>query len=148
MSLVLLDIDHFKAINDRFGHAVGDDVIRRLGALLAESVRQEDVACRIGGEEFALLMPAMPRDVALARAETLRECFAALRFDTDDAPMGATLSAGVAAFPDDGDAPDALVREADRALYAAKRAGRNAVFPAGAPPAESGAQVADRGLVA
>lgn len=136
MSLVLLDIDHFKSINDRFGHATGDDVIRRLGALLGESVRQEDVACRIGGEEFALLMPAMARDVALQRADTLRERFAGLRFDTEDGPMGCTLSAGVATFPADADTPDALMREADRALYAAKRAGRNAVMVCGAPRAD------------
>lgn len=132
MSLVLLDIDHFKSINDRYGHATGDDVIRRLGALLGESVRQEDVACRIGGEEFALLMPAMPRDVALQRAEALRAGFAALCFDTEDGPMTCTLSAGVATFPADADTPDALMREADRALYAAKRAGRNAVMTCGA----------------
>ncbi|MEN9317391.1 MAG: hypothetical protein RIS35_3784 [Pseudomonadota bacterium] len=131
MSLVLLDIDHFKSINDRFGHATGDEVIRRLGALLRETVRQEDFACRIGGEEFALLMPTMPGDVALKRAEAFRERFAALRVDTDGGPIGITLSAGVATFPADGDSPDTLMREADRALYAAKRAGRNAVVAAG-----------------
>lgn len=132
MSLVLLDIDHFKSVNDRFGHATGDEVIRRLGALLRESVRQEDVACRIGGEEFALLMPAMPLDVAMQRAEALRERFAALRIETEHGPTGTTLSAGVATFPTDGDTPDTLMREADRALYAAKRAGRDAVKGAGA----------------
>lgn len=130
MSLVLLDIDHFKAINDRFGHAMGDDVIRRLGALLAESVRQEDVACRIGGEEFALLMPAMPRDAAIQRADAVRARFARLRFEAETGPITATLSAGIATFPTDGDSPDALMREADRALYAAKHAGRNAVVTA------------------
>lgn len=132
MSLVLLDIDLFKSINDRFGHATGDDVIRRLGALLGESIRQEDVACRIGGEEFALLMPAMPLDAAMQRAEALRERFSRLRFDTEAGPLGCTLSAGVAVFPVDGDTPDTLMREADRALYAAKRTGRNAVQGAGA----------------
>jgi diguanylate cyclase (GGDEF)-like protein len=128
MAVVMLDIDHFKAINDTHGHQAGDEVLRRLSALLVAQSRQEDVPCRIGGEEFLLLLPGMAAPQAMERAERIRQAFAT----SDDAaatPLApqTTVSIGVALFPDHGSTMDALMHSADTALYAVKRAGRNGV---------------------
>ena len=119
--LLMLDIDHFKAVNDTHGHPAGDFVLRAIADLLQESVRGEDAVGRIGGEEFALLLPGVHQDEALRRAETIRAAIA-----SSDAGM--TVSIGVAGFvPDVQVEPDTLLRRADAALYAAKRGGRNQV---------------------
>jgi diguanylate cyclase (GGDEF)-like protein len=121
-SLLLLDIDHFKALNDRHGHQVGDQVLRLVGATLTAASREFDTAARYGGEEFAVLLPATSRDEAAEVADRLRTAIAAM-------PSGleVTVSAGVATFPLDAADPDGLVAAADRALYTAKRGGRNRV---------------------
>lgn len=138
LALMMIDIDHFKSINDRYGHQGGDEVLKALGQLLNETVRGSDVACRFGGEEFLLLLPDMPRDCAMDRAEQWRRAFAALRVESSGSPIRATLSIGVAVCPRDGTSMDDLVRAADLALYAAKAGGRDRVVMAGAVDAWAG----------
>ncbi|MFV3384622.1 GGDEF domain-containing protein [Pseudomonas sp. NY15364] len=128
LSLVFLDIDHFKQINDRFGHEVGDRTLIHFATVLAQRLRINDLFCRLGGEEFAVLLPGSAAEQARDIAESLRERLAAepLRFDDIALPM--TLSAGVASFRADGQSLDELMLAADRRTYAAKRAGRNRVI--------------------
>lgn len=121
LALVLLDIDRFKSVNDVYGHQAGDEVLRTVAALLAEDARTTDIAARLGGEEFALLLSDTGDDGALAVAERLRIAIAGTRVP---GPGRVTASFGVASLGLDGD-PDELVRAADRALYAAKGAGRD-----------------------
>ncbi len=129
VSAVMLDIDHFKRFNDRFGHEAGDLVLRELAGALGRFARASDVASRYGGEEFLVLLPECPFDAALCKAEQLREEVAKLELRYDDRPLGpVTVSIGVAAFPDHAQEAEALLRCADEALYDAKAAGRNRVL--------------------
>src|SRR5581483_3312859 len=120
LSLVLVDVDHFKSINDRFGHPAGDDVLRHVGAALATHAREVDLAARYGGEEFCVLLPSCPPADAMSVAGRLREAIAAY-----PGPVRVTASAGVATLPLDGRDAESLVAAADRALYRAKAAGRD-----------------------
>ncbi|RYV49817.1 histidine kinase N-terminal 7TM domain-containing diguanylate cyclase [Pengzhenrongella frigida] len=129
ISAVMLDIDHFKRVNDRYGHAVGDQVLIRVAAELTRGVRAEDTVARFGGEEFVLLLHGVSADAAADRAELLRARCARLRVPTGDGPVGITISAGIAQWPDGG-GPDELLRLADGALYEAKAAGRDVVVRA------------------
>lgn len=126
LSLVMLDLDHFKRYNDTFGHEAGDLLLRELGKLLQAGLRQSDIACRYGGEEFLLVFP----DCSLAdtgkRVEEIRALVKGLELRHDDRPLGPiTVSAGVAAAPEHGATARDLIRSADDALYAAKQAGRD-----------------------
>lgn len=141
VSLVMADIDNFKPLNDTFLHDAGDRVLQALSDLLRTQSRQEDIACRYGGEEFVVVMPGAPLDVALQRAERWRQSFSELEFraseevETDlsskvlhgklPGTFRVTISLGVATFPEHGVSGDSLLRAADRALYNAKEAGRN-----------------------
>ena len=128
--LFLADLDHFKSVNDRFGHDVGDAVLREFSRRLETSIRASDLACRVGGEEFAVLMPNADIRMAIASAERVREAISTRPVVLPDGQsLSVTLSAGVAVFPDDADSPGALLRRADEALYRAKHAGRNRVEP-------------------
>jgi diguanylate cyclase (GGDEF)-like protein len=127
LALLMIDVDHFKHINDTYGHQAGDEVLSRLGATLAGMARAEDVACRYGGEEFVLLMPTMPLESAQERAEELRTAFGTLVVPFGDFRLQATLSIGVAVYPGHGTSAEELVKHADRALYRAKHGGRNRV---------------------
>ncbi|MCW7753994.1 GGDEF domain-containing protein [Desulfobotulus sp. H1] len=128
LSLLLLDADHFKKVNDTHGHDVGDRVLIHLARLLKEDVRAEDVACRIGGEEFLLIMPGLCPEAAMKRAEAIRRKVAASVTYTDDGEgISLTVSLGLAVYPEDGKSPEVLIQAADRGLYAAKSAGRNRV---------------------
>ncbi|MBA3538341.1 MAG: diguanylate cyclase [Deltaproteobacteria bacterium] len=128
LSLLMLDVDHFKQFNDTFGHPAGDEVLRQLARVLADTRRANDVVARYGGEEFAVILVDTPKFTGAKVAERVRERIAAHDF-SDAAPRASKLSVsiGIATFPDDGADAEGLVRSADTALYAAKRAGRNRV---------------------
>jgi diguanylate cyclase (GGDEF)-like protein len=129
LSVILLDIDRFKHFNDTFGHEAGDTVLASLGALLRGASRAGDVACRYGGEEFVLILPAASLADAQRRAEEIREAIRGLRVTHNGRPLEAVrCSMGVAAFPEHGEVGGALLRAADAALYRAKREGRDQVI--------------------
>jgi two-component system cell cycle response regulator len=128
LSLLFADIDNFKSINDTHGHDVGDRVLRELAARLRRNTRNIDLACRVGGEEFIIVMPDIGLERATQVGERLRACIAAEPFQPNSGTrLQVTTSVGVAALDGPHDSPDALLRRADQALYAAKRAGRNRV---------------------
>lgn len=127
LALMMIDIDHFKSINDRYGHLGGDEVLKALAAILINSVRGTDIACRFGGEEFLLLLPNMGAQGATDRAEQWRAAFEAMTVESNGDQIKATLSIGVALHPRDGNVIEALTRAADSALYRAKAEGRNRV---------------------
>lgn len=125
VSFIMVDIDHFKQINDRYGHPVGDQVIKSLARLLQQQLRRTDYIGRYGGEEFAVIMPRTSADDAYERMEVLRQGFAALMHHHEGKGFSATFSCGIAdSF---GGAAEALSQAADQALYAAKHGGRNQV---------------------
>jgi two-component system, cell cycle response regulator len=130
LSLLMLDVDHFKQFNDTHGHPAGDEVLRQLARVLNDARRANDVVARYGGEEFAVILVDTAKFTAAKVAERVRERIAAHDF-TDAAPQSRatpiSVSIGVATFPEDGGDAEGLVRAADTALYAAKRAGRNRV---------------------
>lgn len=128
LSVVAVDADHFKSFNDRFGHDAGDLVLKRLGALMSGTVRTSDIACRLGGEEFLLVLPGADTEAAVARAEELRQRVAALDLEYHGQALGnITVSLGVATLPGHATNGEELLRQADSALYQAKRQGRNRV---------------------
>ncbi len=127
LSVVMIDIDHFKRINDTHGHPAGDAVLQALAQLLQRHARPGDMACRHGGEEFVLLLDGTPAAAARERAEALRRAFETLVVEVDGAALSATLSCGVASFPEHARHPQRLMASADQALYAAKTQGRNRV---------------------
>jgi diguanylate cyclase (GGDEF)-like protein len=132
ISIIMADIDHFKRVNDTFGHGVGDYVLQQLSQLLISSFRLEDIVCRYGGEEFIIVMPATTAETAYIRTENLRRTLDETVMDISGQKVQITLSAGVAVYPDDGSTVDEVIKVADRALYQAKSAGRNRVI-AGPP---------------
>ncbi|MGJ4946986.1 diguanylate cyclase [Bradyrhizobium sp. HKCCYLS20291] len=125
VSVLIFDIDHFKSINDRFGHAEGDDVLKVFANVVVDNLRLTDLSGRIGGEEFAALLPCA-MDEAMVAAERVRQAFAASGVVCEDKPVDTTVSIGVAGGPA-GIELDVLLAAADTALYKAKRSGRNRV---------------------
>lgn len=134
LALVFLDIDHFKLINDRFGHEGGDRALQHFADVLQQRLRQSDFLCRLGGEEFAVLLPGSTPAEALEVAESLRERLASTPLEIDGKPLQMTLSAGLAHFGADGLILSTLMLAADKRTYAAKRAGRNRVIARDEPP--------------
>ena len=131
IGVILLDLDHFKRLNDTHGHDAGDHVLSRTGELLRQATRGSDIACRFGGEEFAVILPGATLDVARQRAEAIRCAFEAMEFDFHGQKVGPlTLSAGIAALPPGSRDWALALQQADRALYTAKQAGRNRVLAA------------------
>jgi diguanylate cyclase (GGDEF)-like protein len=127
-ALVMADLDHFKRINDRFGHDAGDLVLTEFAQAVQAQIRKGDVACRYGGEEFIVLVRGADVEAAAARAESIRQAIASLSLSWNGTSIGpVTVSLGVAAYAEHADNPRALVALADGALYAAKRNGRNRV---------------------
>lgn len=127
LSLLIIDIDYFKKFNDNFGHRVGDEVLRRVACLLAESTRNIDFAARYGGEEFVLILPETAIEGAVLTAERIREVIARRKMNVDGKDLSVTVSIGVASFPEDADYREMLIERADNALYSAKKSGRNKV---------------------
>ncbi len=131
LSLLLFDLDHFKAVNDTAGHLAGDYALVALSELVAQTMRQEDVLARYGGEEFVILCRGVDRAGAVVFAERVRKLVAAHNFVYEGQRLTITISVGVSSVPPDGmDGAAELVQAADEALYAAKRAGRNRVHEA------------------
>ncbi len=135
LAVVMADIDDFKAINDNFGHSTGDAVLRGMGEAFRRQIREVDIACRVGGEEFGIIMPETDADGALQAADRIRRAVA-------DHPMPGvgqvTISLGVSVFPHDAQTSKDIVEAADRALYSAKRSGKNCTKLAGGAPSFSG----------
>ena len=136
VSLILTDIDHFKSVNDTYGHPVGDVVLKRISAIIAESARRTDIAARYGGEEFAVLMEETGSRGALQIAERIRQSVEAEVFRCEHGTFRCTLSLGIATFPADGPNKAKITECADQALYKAKSSGRNQTVMSGAPRAK------------
>jgi diguanylate cyclase (GGDEF)-like protein/PAS domain S-box-containing protein len=130
VSVVMLDLDHFKVFNDTYGHDVGDMMLKQLGKLLTSQVRAGDIACRFGGEEFVVVMPKASLSVARQRANDWRQRFESQILIFEGDVLNATLSAGVSVYPMHGTTSEEIIRKADQAMYAAKAAGRNMVITA------------------
>jgi diguanylate cyclase (GGDEF)-like protein len=129
LSVAMLDIDHFKQVNDNYGHPVGDQIIRSLSWLLKQRLRKQDILCRYGGEEFLIGLPNTGMEQAFTIVDGIRQDFAQIRHPHRDTCFCTSASAGIAAFPN-FQTSDALIKAADDALYAAKRGGRNCVHRA------------------
>jgi diguanylate cyclase (GGDEF)-like protein len=127
---ISLDLDHFKRLNDTFGHKAGDDALVALATVLARSLRPGEVAVRMGGEEFLVLMPHSDIEEARARAEAWRAVIRAQPVATSQGAAEITFSAGISAYPDTAASFEQMLQQADKAVYAAKRAGRNRVVVA------------------
>jgi diguanylate cyclase (GGDEF)-like protein len=128
VGIVMLDIDHFKRFNDTYGHPAGDVLLRELGRMLRIHIREADIACRYGGEEFTLILPEATLAVTEHRAEHIREAIKRIRVEVDGRTLPpVTVSAGVAVYPDHGLTGEDLLRAGDEALYRAKREGRDRV---------------------
>ena len=124
-ALVMIDLDQFKALNDRFGHQAGDQILRRCGRLFDAEKRSGDMVARYGGEEFAAILPHVDAQAALVWAERARARLALERVDWNGAALSITASFGVAAAPTHARTPADLIEAADSALFEAKRQGRN-----------------------
>lgn len=124
LSVVMADLDQFKNINDTYGHDAGDRVLEAIGKFLQQNIRDVDVAARYGGEEFVLMIPEAAKDAAHSLSERLRKNLSEMKFDNLP-PI--TISLGIATYPFDGENAEDLIKKADAAMYAAKRAGRNRV---------------------
>jgi diguanylate cyclase (GGDEF)-like protein len=131
VGVIMLDVDHFKQFNDKFGHDAGDTVLQEVGKFLQKYTRQSDIACRYGGEEFILILPEASIDVLKERAEQLRTGIKALNVCHGDQVLGrVTISLGIASFPEQGLTGEAVIKAADTALYRAKAQGRDRVVSA------------------
>jgi two-component system cell cycle response regulator len=131
LSLIILDVDYFKNFNDTLGHPAGDELLKHLARVLKDTVRDNDIVCRYGGEEFAIILPAVEKDGALILAERLRGRVEKEKFAGEEVqPKGKlTISVGLATMPQDAANKEELIRHADSALYAGKNSGRNRVVP-------------------
>jgi diguanylate cyclase (GGDEF)-like protein len=129
LGVIMMDIDHFKHFNDTYGHAVGDLLLKELGAFAQKSLRQSDIACRYGGEEFLLILPEANLETTSERARQICLGVSQLHFQNQSlAEASVTLSLGVSAYPVHGLTSEALIHAADSALYQAKNEGRNRVI--------------------
>lgn len=131
LGIIMADIDHFKVFNDRFGHAAGDQVIKIVSGCLRDHVRGNDIVCRFGGEEFLVVLQDATLADAANRAEHIREAVSSLVLEFEGSSLGCvTMSFGVSEFPIHGERPEQFIKEADMALYRAKKEGRNRVLTA------------------
>lgn len=126
--VIMLDIDHFKKVNDTYGHEAGDVILKALARILSSRNRRGDFVCRFGGEEFVIVMPNMEMDTAFRRAEELRAALNSLSVPYGGFKLTITISMGIASYPANGEDRESVLRAADRAMYAAKRAGRDHIL--------------------
>jgi diguanylate cyclase (GGDEF)-like protein/PAS domain S-box-containing protein len=126
--VIMVDIDHFKQVNDTYGHEAGDLVLKAIARTLSEHSRRGDFACRYGGEEFLVVLPNISLETACERAQDLRTSLTLLRVPYEYHSLSVTISMGVACFPENGQTRHALLRAADQAMYAAKEAGRDHIL--------------------
>jgi diguanylate cyclase (GGDEF)-like protein len=136
LAVIMMDIDHFKQINDTYGHPGGDEVLKSLGAVIRQGAREGDIACRYGGEEFVIVLPHMGIEAALVRAEKWRMELEATQVRHGDFNIRFAISAGVSGYPYHATSHENLIECADLALYIAKKGGRNQVI-CFEPPVES-----------
>ena len=128
LGLIMLDVDEFKSFNDTCGHAAGDEILQKLGSLLLEHIRGDDIACRYGGDEFIMVLPDASREVTRQRADLIRQNVRHLHIQFEEQTLDAvTISLGVAVYPQDGSSSGAILKAVDDALYRAKREGRDRV---------------------
>lgn len=130
--VAVVDVDHFKSVNDELGHEAGDRVLTQVAAALAAQVREEDIVCRYGGEEFVVVLPGTTLDVARDRADRWRDELRSMALPEGLGGRTITISVGLSSFPTDATTGEGLVRAADEAMYAAKRLGRDRVEQANA----------------
>ncbi len=133
-SLLLIDVDHFKRINDRYGHLTGDQILRQVGDIIRKNLREIDFAGRYGGEEFAVILPDTDLDGANFAAERIRAAAGKKPIEAYDIVTNVSLSIGISTFPENGQTVEELVDKADWALYCAKKQGRNRICPFGFSP--------------
>jgi diguanylate cyclase (GGDEF)-like protein/PAS domain S-box-containing protein len=126
--VIMMDLDHFKVVNDTYGHEAGDQVLKALARTLSAGNRRGDFACRFGGEEFVVVMPNIAVEVAYQRAEELRTALNSLQIQYGKFSLSTTISIGIACYPSHGEGRESVLRAADRAMYAAKNAGRNHIL--------------------
>lgn len=129
-ALVLTDIDHFKSVNDTHGHPAGDEVLRQVSRVFLDSLREVDVPCRYGGEEFAIILEDADRETAMRVANRLREDISELEFNSEQGNFSCTISMGVSVWPQDSDQKQPLIDLTDQAMYYSKEHGRNQVTSA------------------
>jgi diguanylate cyclase (GGDEF)-like protein len=134
LSVLMIDLDEFKMVNDEFGHLLGDEVLRQVSSILLSNLRKADVVCRFGGDEFAVLLPETTGENALRVADKIRRAVSAWEFP--GVPKQVTISIGAACLPRHGETRDELIKAADDALYRAKQSGRNRLLLAGSSAAE------------
>ncbi len=127
VSLLMMDIDFFKKLNDTYGHSTGDEVLKRIGCKIVENIRHIDFAARYGGEEFAVILPETHQNGAIITAKRIREAIRDYRISYGINLIGVTVSIGVATYPDNASSREELIDKADKALYEAKRTGRDRV---------------------
>ncbi len=126
--LIMMDIDHFKRVNDTYGHEAGDLVLKAISEALSEHSRRGDFACRFGGEEFVVVMPNISLETAYERAEHLRQSLTLLRVPYEYYSLSVTISMGIACYPENGQTRETILRAADQAMYGAKEAGRDHIL--------------------
>jgi diguanylate cyclase (GGDEF)-like protein/PAS domain S-box-containing protein len=127
VSIILMDIDHFKTVNDTYGHPVGDSVLIKIARLITKQARSSDIICRYGGEEFLMILPGAMPDLAAKRADDIRRTCASTIVQHPGENLSVTLSFGVAAYPEHGQTVEQIITNADLALYTSKQTGRNRV---------------------
>jgi diguanylate cyclase (GGDEF)-like protein/PAS domain S-box-containing protein len=126
--IIMIDLDHFKRVNDTYGHEAGDLVLKAIAEALTEQCRRGDFACRYGGEEFVIVMPNITLETAYARAENLRQALTLLSVPYEYYNLSVTISMGIACYPENGQTRESILRAADQAMYAAKEAGRDHIL--------------------